>query len=121
MGNRVGDYFHSAFNSTLINGKGRYPDGPATSLAIVNVEHGKRSVFYFIQCRIYLDLSGCISYRFRLVSISCDPRFDFSIDNHTMTVIEVEGTSTQPLLIDSLTIFVGACGLIQLSCSANRC
>jgi hypothetical protein len=50
MGNRVGDYFHSAFNLTLINGKGRYPDGPATSLAIVNVQHGKRSVSYFIQC-----------------------------------------------------------------------
>jgi hypothetical protein len=51
MGNRVGDYFHwySAFNSTLINGKGRYPDGPATSLAVVNVVHGSRYVFYFIQ------------------------------------------------------------------------
>ena len=50
MGNRVGDYFHwySAFNSTLINGQGRYPDGPATSLAVVNVEQGKRSVFYLI-------------------------------------------------------------------------
>ncbi|KAN0114020.1 multicopper oxidase [Russula decolorans] len=77
-----------AFNSTLINGKGRYPDGPATSLAIVNVQHGKR-------------------YRFRLVSISCDPSFVFSIDNHSMTVIEVDGTNAQPLLIDSLTIFVG--------------
>ena len=51
MGNRVSDYvfFYSAFSSTLINGKGRYPDGPATSLAVVNVVHGKRSVFYFIQ------------------------------------------------------------------------
>ena|SRR6266566_7465084 len=49
MGNRIGDYFYSAFNSTLINGKGRYPDGPATSLAVVNVEQGKRSVFYFNQ------------------------------------------------------------------------
>jgi Multicopper oxidase len=51
MGNRVGDYFDSAFNSTLINGKGRYPDGPATSLAVVNVEQGKRyrDVFYFIR------------------------------------------------------------------------
>src|SRR6266852_9409145 len=55
MGNRVDDCFHSAFNSTLINGKGRYPDGPATSLAVVNVEQGKRSVFYFIQ---RLDISS---------------------------------------------------------------
>jgi hypothetical protein len=68
---------------------------------------------------VYLDFS--ISYRFRLVSISCDPSFVFSIDNHSMTVIEVDGTNAQPLLIDSLTIFVGACGLIQVSCGANRC
>lgn len=45
MGNRDGDHFHSAFNSTLINGMGRYPDGPNSSLAVVNVEQGKRSVF----------------------------------------------------------------------------
>jgi len=78
-----------AFNSTLINGKGRYPGGPSNvPLAVVNVVHGKR-------------------YRFRLVSISCDPNWTFSIDNHNMTVIEVEGTSVQPLLIDSLQIFAG--------------
>ncbi len=43
---RVGvDIRLSAFNSTLINGKGRYPDGPATDLAVVNVKKGTRSVF----------------------------------------------------------------------------
>ena len=49
------------------------------------------------------------SYRFRLVSISCDPSYVFSIDGHQMTVIEVEGTNVQPLLVDELEIFVGAC------------
>jgi hypothetical protein len=35
----------SAFNSTLINGKGRFPGGPSdVPLAIVNVKQGKRSV-----------------------------------------------------------------------------
>jgi len=78
-----------AFNSTLINGKGRYPDGPSdVPLAVVNVHKGKR-------------------YRFRLVSISCDPAFIFSIGNHNMTIIEVEGTNVQPLVVDSLEIFVG--------------
>ncbi|KAI0000120.1 laccase [Russula compacta] len=78
-----------AFNSTLINGKGRYPGGPSNvSLAVVNVQRGQR-------------------YRFRLVSISCDPSFFFSIDSHIMTVIEVEGTNVQPLVIDSLEIFAG--------------
>ncbi|KAI9508590.1 laccase [Russula earlei] len=77
------------FNSSLINGKGRYPGGPSNvSLAIVNVQRGTR-------------------YRFRLVSISCDPSFTFSIDGHQMTVIEVEGTNVKPLLIDSLEIFAG--------------
>jgi Multicopper oxidase len=28
-----------------------------------------------------------------------------------MTVIEVEGTNVEPLLVDSLQIFVGMCGL----------
>jgi iron transport multicopper oxidase len=77
-----------AFNSTLINGKGRYPGGPAAPLAVVNVELGKR-------------------YRFRVVSISCDPSFIFSIDGHQLTVIEVDGVETQPLIIDSLEIFAG--------------
>ena len=52
-------------NSTLINGLGRYAGGPNSSLAIVNVSPGKR-------------------YRFRLISISCDPNFVFSIDGHNM-------------------------------------
>jgi len=78
-----------AFNSTLINGKGRYPGGPSDiPFAIVNVQAGKR-------------------YRFRLVSISCDPSFVFSIDGHQMTVIEVEGTNVQPLPIDAVELFAG--------------
>ncbi|KAI9509110.1 laccase [Russula earlei] len=77
------------FSSVLINGKGRYPGGPSEPpLAVVNVQQGTR-------------------YRFRLVSISCDPSFTFSIDGHQMTVIEVEGNNVQPLLIDSLVIFAG--------------
>jgi len=39
------DIRSSAFNSTLINGKGRSPDGPATDLAVVNVKKGQRYVF----------------------------------------------------------------------------
>ncbi|KAI9438813.1 laccase [Lactarius indigo] len=75
-------------DSTLINGKGRYLGGPSVSLAIVNVVHGKR-------------------YRLRLVSISCEPAFNFSIDGHQLTVIEVDSVNHQPLLVDSLEIFAG--------------
>jgi iron transport multicopper oxidase len=47
--------------STLINGKGRYVGGDNVDLAVVNVKAGKK-------------------YRLRIVSISCDPNFKFSID-----------------------------------------
>ncbi|KAF8196123.1 yellow laccase [Pholiota molesta] len=74
--------------STLINGKGRYPDDPTAALAVINVIPNKR-------------------YRFRLVSISCDPQFEFTIDNHSMIIIEVDGQNVQPLTVDSITIYAG--------------
>jgi len=72
----------------LINGRGRYPGGPSVPLSVVNVNRGQR-------------------YRLRLVSISCDPSFVFSIDGHQLSVIEVEGTNVVPLQVDSLQIFAG--------------
>ncbi|KAJ6549616.1 laccase B [Mycena vulgaris] len=76
------------FNTTLINGLGRYENGPLTKLAVISVNAGKR-------------------YRFRLVSMSCDPNWIFSIDGHTMTIIEVDGVNHKPLIVDSLQIFAG--------------
>lgn len=73
-------------DATLINGLGRYVDGPSSPLAVVNVTSGKR-------------------YRFRLISISCDPNFVFSIDGHNLTVIESDGINTQPLVVDSIQIY----------------
>ena len=70
----LGDWYHGTApslagvptpNSTLINGKGRFLGGPAADLAVINVDRNRR-------------------YRFRLVSISCDPNFVFSIDGHVM-------------------------------------
>ncbi|KAF9443529.1 multicopper oxidase [Macrolepiota fuliginosa MF-IS2] len=78
----------SAADSTLINGKGRYPGGPSVDLSVVNVVQNKR-------------------YRLRLVSISCDPDFMFSIDNHELTVIEVEGTPVQQYTVNTIHIFAG--------------
>ncbi|KIJ58016.1 multicopper oxidase [Hydnomerulius pinastri MD-312] len=75
-------------NSTLINGLGRYEDGPMSPLAVVDVEQGKR-------------------YRFRIVGASCDPWFNFTIDGHTMTVIETDGIETEPFVVDSLPVFAG--------------
>ncbi|KAH9963713.1 Cupredoxin [Lactifluus volemus] len=95
----LGDWYHNSspaaskasqvpqFDSTLINGKGRYIGGPSVPLAVVNVIRNRR-------------------YRLRIVSISCDPSFVFSIDGHQFTIIEVDGNNVQPLVVDSLEIFL---------------
>ncbi|KAI0351345.1 hypothetical protein OH77DRAFT_1498596 [Trametes cingulata] len=74
-------------DSTLINGLGRWANEPTSGLAVINVEHGKR-------------------YRFRLINIACDPNYNFTIDGHTMTIIEADGQNTQPHQVDGLQIFV---------------
>ncbi|KAH8102023.1 laccase 2 [Cristinia sonorae] len=73
-------------DATLINGLGRTANGPASQLSVINVQAGKR-------------------YRIRLVSISCDPNYLFSIDGHNMTIIEVEGVNSQPLTVNQIQIF----------------
>ncbi|TFK21956.1 laccase 9 [Coprinopsis marcescibilis] len=75
-------------NATLINGKGRRPGGTHTDIAVVNVVPGKR-------------------YRFRLVSMSCDPGYKFSIDNHDLTIIEADGHLTLPLKVQEIEILTG--------------
>ncbi|KAJ6496268.1 laccase [Mycena sanguinolenta] len=76
------------FNSTLINGLGRYPGGPLSALAVISVVQQKR-------------------YRFRLISMSCDPNWIFTIANHQLTIIEVDGVAHQPLMVNSIQIFAG--------------
>uniref|UniRef100_G0WM60 laccase n=2 Tax=Ganoderma TaxID=5314 RepID=G0WM60_9APHY len=84
---RLGPRFPAGLaNSTLINGLGRSPDAPGADLAVVNVTHGKR-------------------YRFRLVSLSCDPSYTFSIDGHELTVIEADGVETYPVTVNAIEIF----------------
>jgi FtsP/CotA-like multicopper oxidase with cupredoxin domain len=96
------------FDSTLINGKGRYIGGPSVPLAVVNVRQHLRSVLQFdIVPSEKLTCSNNNSYRLRIVSISCDPSFVFSIDGHQLTIIEVDGNNVQPLVVDSLEIFAG--------------
>ncbi|KZP16284.1 multicopper oxidase [Athelia psychrophila] len=76
-------------HSTVINGLGRYHKGPKDSpLAIVNVNQGTR-------------------YRYRLVSMSCNIHYNFTIDGHKMTIIEVDGVNVEPLVVDSIPIYAG--------------
>ncbi|KAG5735391.1 Laccase-4 [Termitomyces sp. T112] len=74
--------------ATLINGLGRSVNGTATKLAVINVEKGKR-------------------YRFRVIGLSCDPSFNFTIHHHQMTVIEADGEYTTPLVVDSMEVWAG--------------
>ncbi|KAG6856578.1 hypothetical protein H0H87_002966 [Tephrocybe sp. NHM501043] len=75
-------------DATLINGLGGAVDGDAVDLAVINVVKGSR-------------------YRFSIVAISCDANYIFSIDNHNMTIIEVDGVNHSPLEVDNLQIFAG--------------
>ncbi|KAJ3482308.1 hypothetical protein NLI96_g7061 [Meripilus lineatus] len=75
-------------DSTLINGLGRYSEGPKSPLTVITVKRGKR-------------------YRFRLISMACHPTYQFNIDNHYMKVIEVEGTNSIPLPVDNIEIWPG--------------
>ncbi|KAL0954168.1 hypothetical protein HGRIS_005301 [Hohenbuehelia grisea] len=93
----VGDWYHLPSpqvtgaphpDSTLFNGLGRSLNGPQSPLYVMNVVQGKR-------------------YRIRLLNIACDPNYMFSIDGHTLTIIEADGENTQPLQVDSFQIFVG--------------
>ncbi|KAG9308833.1 laccase [Chiua virens] len=86
---QLGDSFKGIrSDSTLINGRGRYADGPSTPLSIFNVTSGLR-------------------YRFRVVSLSCDSAFNFTIDGHRMTIIEVDGNEVVPVEVDSIPIYAG--------------
>jgi len=72
----------------LINGLGRYPGGPDVPLSVITVEQGKR-------------------YRFRLINMACKPHILFSIVNHNLTVIEADGQTTLPLVVNEIPIYVG--------------
>lgn len=39
--------------------------------------------------------------------MACEPNYNFSIDDHTMTVIEADGVNHQPIPVDQIDIFAG--------------
>ncbi|KIJ50346.1 multicopper oxidase [Sphaerobolus stellatus SS14] len=75
-------------DSGLINGAGRYGGGPAVPYSRINVSKGLR-------------------YRFRLLSLAAEGAFDWAIDNHSMTIIEVDGINTVPYTVDTVHIASG--------------
>ncbi|KAG5636788.1 hypothetical protein H0H81_006841 [Sphagnurus paluster] len=72
----------------LINGAGRYKGGPATPWARVNVVAGKR-------------------YRLRVINISAYAGFEFSIESHSLKIIELDGINHAPLTVDRMMVYAG--------------
>jgi iron transport multicopper oxidase len=112
--------------ATLINGLGRSFANPGNnSLAVITIKQHKR---WAISNALYPQRwDGGVSYRLRIVSMSCDPNYMFSIDQHNMTVIEADGVNTQMLTVDKIQVFAGQHPLegrglcrSQERCSAQR-
>ncbi|KAK7464216.1 Laccase-1 [Stygiomarasmius scandens] len=84
------DFFQSGTvpipDSGLINGKGRFVGGPEVPFAVINVKQGLR-------------------YRLRLVSISCRPFHTFSVDNHNITIMELDGVEHDPVTVQNVDIY----------------
>ncbi|KAF6755667.1 laccase 16 [Ephemerocybe angulata] len=75
-------------DSGTINGRGRYIGGPTVQRTRVNVVQGKK-------------------YRLRVVNISAYSGFTFSIEGHSLTIIEVDGVSHVPKVVGGFDIYVG--------------
>lgn len=74
--------------SGLINGVGRTSTDTQPARPVFTVTPGKR-------------------YRYRIINTSAITRFDFQIQGHNMTIIEVDGVNHVPLLTQRLTIHAG--------------
>jgi iron transport multicopper oxidase len=46
-------------------------------------------------------------YRYRLINSACFAAYNFSIDGHDLTVIEIDGTETVPHTVGVIPIFAG--------------
>ncbi|KAF8511284.1 laccase [Hysterangium stoloniferum] len=75
-------------DANLLNGVGRYLNGPPTPRAVINVVQGKR-------------------YRFRIINMSAIIPFNFTVEGHNVTVIEADGVSHQPYEVSSVGIAAG--------------
>lgn len=75
------------FNCSTLDPDSGYSCHQNSTRAVFTVEHGKR-------------------YRYRLINTGAFATFEFSIDNHALSVIEADGTATEPLSVHRLDIAV---------------
>ncbi|KAF9397509.1 hypothetical protein BGX21_008793 [Mortierella sp. AD011] len=84
-------------NNGLINGKHTFNCSNVQPADLPCVE-GERAVIHFVPNR---------RYRLRIINASAAAAFLFSIDNHLLEVIEVDGTDLNPIMVESLPINAG--------------
>nr|BAE53770.1 hypothetical protein [Termitomyces sp. NS/Mg] len=75
-------------DSGTFNGVGRFQGGPEVPFFVQNVEAGKR-------------------YRFRIINQSARNVFTMSVDNHNLTIIEADGTTTVPHTVNQIIMLAG--------------
>ncbi|EXJ58514.1 hypothetical protein A1O7_05940 [Cladophialophora yegresii CBS 114405] len=75
------------FNCSSLDSDSGYVCEQNSTRAVLTVEHGKR-------------------YRYRLINAGAFATFQFSIDNHPLSVIEADGTATEPLSVHRVDIAV---------------
>lgn len=75
------------FNCSTLDSDSGYVCEQNSTRAAFSVEHGKR-------------------YRYRLINTGAFATFEFSVDNHSLSVIEADGTATKPMSIHRLEIAV---------------
>ncbi|KAI1313888.1 hypothetical protein EDD11_002423 [Mortierella claussenii] len=85
-------------NNGLINGKGTFKCANVQPAGLECEETGERAVIHFVPTR---------RYRLRIINTAAATPFLFSIDNHTLQVIEADGTDLNPIMVDSLPINTG--------------
>lgn len=84
----------------LINSYGRYN----CSYFDTDNQHGLGSCF--TQYREVIPVTSSKVYRFRLINQAAFAAFNFSIDGHDMTVIEVDGVNVEPHTVDRIQVNV---------------
>ncbi|KAH0711515.1 hypothetical protein KY289_007474 [Solanum tuberosum] len=89
----IGDKLaHEGYNKTpnmmLMNGKGSYLDPKAKSNESFTINQGK-------------------TYRLRISNVGSEWSFNFRIQNHSMLLVETEGSYTNQITLNSLDVHVG--------------
>lgn len=80
-----------------MNGAGRFVGGPEVPFPVTTVTPGLR-------------------HRLRVISQAVRGEFTLSIDNHTLTIIEVDGVNVNPHVVSSLDILAGQRYSLIVSC-----